>query len=57
MYVCIYNVYNAIKYYIYNYIYKILHNTTIYVLSKNKVKLGGLEVPFKNNSFGKKNNY
>ena len=29
----------------------------IYVLSKNKVKLGGLDVPFKNNSFGKKNNY
>ena len=29
----------------------------IYVLSKNKVKLGGLEVPFKKNSFGKKNNY
>ena len=28
----------------------------IYVLSKNKVKLGGLEVPFKKNSFGKKNN-
>ena len=29
----------------------------IYVLSKNKVKLGGLEVPLKNNSFGKKSNY
>ena len=29
----------------------------IYVLSENKVKLGRLEVPFKNNSFGKKNNY
>ena len=29
----------------------------IYVLSKNKVKLGGLEVSFKNNSFGKKSNY
>ena len=29
----------------------------IFVLSKNKVKLGGLEVPFKKNSFGKKNNY
>ena len=29
----------------------------IYVLSKNKVQLEGLEVPFKNNSFGKKNNY
>ena len=29
----------------------------IYVLSKSKVKLGGLEVPFKNNSFGKKSNY
>ena len=29
----------------------------IYVLSKNKVKLGGLEVPFKNNLFGKKSNY
>ena len=29
----------------------------IYVLSKNKVKLGGLEILFKNNSFGKKNNY
>ena len=24
---------------------------------KNKVKVGGLEVPFKKNSFGKKNNY
>ena len=30
----------------------------IYVLlSKTKVKLGGIEVPFKKNSFGKKNNY
>ena len=29
----------------------------VYVLSKNKVKLGGLEIPFKKNSFGKKNNY
>ena len=31
----------------------------IYVLSKTKVKvkLGGLEVPFKKNSFGRKNNY
>ena len=29
----------------------------IYVLLKNKVKLGGLEIPFKKNSFGKKNNY
>ena len=29
----------------------------IYVLSKNKVNFGGLEVPFKNNSFGKKSNY
>ena len=28
----------------------------IYVLSKTKVKLGRLEVPFKKNSFGKKNN-
>ena len=51
MYVCIYNVYNAIKY------YTPLFHLNIYVLSKNKVKLGGLEVPFKNNSFGKKSNY
>ena len=30
----------------------------IYVLSKTKVKLGGLEVPFKKNKlFCKKNNY
>ena len=29
----------------------------IYVLSKTKVKLGGIQVSFKNNSFGKKNNY
>ena len=29
----------------------------IYALSKTKVKLRGLEAPFKKNSFGKKNNY
>ena len=29
----------------------------MYVLSKSQVKLGGFEVPFKKNSFGKKNNY
>ena len=44
--------------------HKILHNAIsfeyimdMYVLSKTKVKLGGLEVPFKKNSFGKKNDY
>ena len=36
---------------IYNYI------MYIYVLSKAKVDLRGLEVPFKNNYFGQKNNY
>ena len=29
----------------------------IYALSKTKVKVRELEVPFKKNSFGKKNNY
>ena len=57
--VCVYILYtmhNAIKYYTPLYhlnIYKVY----IYALSKTKVKLGGLEVPFKKNSFGKKNNY
>ena len=40
-----------IAYYIYIYI---IH---IYVLSKTKVKLVGLEVPFKENTFDKKNDY
>ena len=50
--------------YIHVYIIFILHTAIsfeyimhIYVLSKNKVKLGGLEVPFKKNSFGNKNKY
>ena len=29
----------------------------MYVLSKTKVKFGGLEIPFKKNSFGKETNY
>ena len=29
----------------------------IYALSKTKVKFGGLEIPFRKNSFGKKTNY
>ena len=41
---------NIFNYIMYIYIY-------IYVLSKTKVKLGGLEVPFKKNLVGKKNNY
>ena len=34
-----------------------IHNVYIYVLSKTKVKFGALEVPFKKNLFGKKNNH
>ena len=67
IYVCIYiyiythtytYIHNVIKYYTLLYHLK-LYNVyiSIYVLSKTKVKLGGLEVPFKKNSFRKKNNY
>ena len=52
IYICIYN---AIKYYtpLYH-----LNICNVYIcIIKNKVKLGGIEFSFKNNSFGKKNNY